>query len=303
MSTWAADAIEHYQAQLPRMKSEFDRRRRGLRERFHKQDNLYSPDYVRALFDLAEDEVRLRTACASECLAVQIQAGWLPSEDDLETAYVGCFNALDHLLRSFDDVEAIIDDAIGDLGRKHDPDLTLRFQQRISDTQLATSKEHKSDLRAKLKIARVAKTFSAAAPIIHTTEFHGATTIGALQQGGHNVANVEQTQGVGPPPNSLTNRAYQLGLDIEAFVKARRDARPSTTPEEEWAKSTAVEFDRLFAPRYLDTRRSLRDVFPKSACLFDSTELKFPRNEHDYLEIAARLVRLADQLSALDRRR
>lgn len=144
------DAVEHYQSQVPARRTKFKRTLAALRERFTQEERLFTPAYVTAIFDAAEDEIRKRNQLAGSSLRRAIDSGLPLREDQAQSALVACFSRLDYRRDSFSDIPDAIIDATDNLGR-HDTELENRFSRHVSEIFAQAGQEQIAELKMYLK--------------------------------------------------------------------------------------------------------------------------------------------------------
>jgi predicted nucleotide-binding protein len=144
------DAVEHYQSQVPGLRPKFKRTLAALRERFTQEGRLYTPAYVTAIFDAAEDEIRKRNQLAGSSLRRAIDSGLPLREDQAQSALVACFSRLDYRRDSFSDIPEAIIDATDNLGRR-DTELENRFSRHVGEIFAQAGKEQIAELKMYLK--------------------------------------------------------------------------------------------------------------------------------------------------------
>lgn len=165
--TNATDAVEHYLSQAPQMRSRFAERLRQTKLQFQRADLLFSLEYPRAIYELTESEIRKRADAAADSLKQAMDAGWLPSEDELRQTFTDCFNPMDYSEDSFSDLKQAVAAFTGELGQPHDTEVQVRFARRIGEVQAQTVKQHIAALKMRLRtiLARESASHSTPLPV------------------------------------------------------------------------------------------------------------------------------------------
>ena len=147
----ATDAIEHYQSQVPAMRSKFAERLRQAKLEFQRADRLFSADYPPAIYALAESELRDRARVAADSLMQAIDAGWHPTEDEVRQTFVACFNPNDYRRESYSDIKQAVSAFTSDLGKTPDAQVDERFAYRIGEVQVEAANERLAQITMYLR--------------------------------------------------------------------------------------------------------------------------------------------------------
>jgi len=144
------DAVEHYQSQVPGLRSSFRRTLAELRQRVTREGRLFTHFYVDAIFEAAEEEVRKRNQLAGSSLRRAIDSGLPLREDQAQSALAACFSRLDYRRDSFSDIPGAITDATDNLGRR-DTELENRFSRHVGEIFAQAGQEQIAELKMYLK--------------------------------------------------------------------------------------------------------------------------------------------------------
>jgi hypothetical protein len=147
----AADAIEHYQSQVPLIRSDFQNQLRAIRLDHQKRDRLFTNEYVDAMFLAAQEEVRKRTKLATQSLLDAMDAGWRPDENELPSLFGACFSPNHYERDSITDNRESIHEITSKIGRTPDHEEEKRFNLAIGRTQVAASEKSAAELKMRLR--------------------------------------------------------------------------------------------------------------------------------------------------------
>jgi hypothetical protein len=150
-----SEAVEHYQAQVPRFRGEFAQSLLDIRRDREKEGNLFTPRYSNSIVSAAETEARRRVKAAGESLRLAIDAGWLPTDDELQQAFGHCFSPKHHERDSLSDIKPSINDAA--LSRPLDQEVVQKFEKLIGNTWVRASEEELASTKMHLRVKRAAR--------------------------------------------------------------------------------------------------------------------------------------------------
>lgn len=147
----ASDAVEHYQSQVPLLRSDFQNHLRAIRLDHQKHDRLFTNEYVEAISRAAEEEVRKRTRLATQSLLDAMDAGWRPDENELPSLFGACFSPSHYERDSFTDIRDSLNEITSKLGRPPDHERETLFNRAIGRTQVAASEKSMAELKMRLR--------------------------------------------------------------------------------------------------------------------------------------------------------
>ena len=147
------DAIDHYLAQVPDLRSDFADHLSDVRVASEKAERLFTPRYQTAVEKAALDEVRKRAGVAASSLRDAIDAGWHPTDDELMNTFVACFNPMNYEKDSLTDIKAAVNEFTEGLGRPLTPEIETKFNFMIGKVQVTSYDKGLTGLKMHLRVA------------------------------------------------------------------------------------------------------------------------------------------------------
>jgi len=153
----AADAIEHYQSQVPLLRMDFARRLEALRRAHERAETLWKNPYVSDVYNIVAEEIIKRSSTAEQSLLAAIDAGWRPAENQLYGIWADCFTPTHYERDSFSDIKGAIGAITTGIGRPVTTEVHEAFEMHIGRIQVMAAERSLADLKMRLrKIAQLA---------------------------------------------------------------------------------------------------------------------------------------------------
>ena len=133
------------------MRARFAENLRRSKLEHQKAGTLFSNEYPAAIRELAANEFRSRAKAASESLKQAIDAGWRPTESELDRAFTACLNATDYREDSHSDIKSAINAFTSELGRPADNKTETEYALHIGEAQVQSSKQYRAGIKMHLR--------------------------------------------------------------------------------------------------------------------------------------------------------